>query len=129
MFMGAARFEPIEGSSLLFAPNTNWDVLLDPSTTSYYLHYEKTWLTTKDVNQGPWKPTQELPEAIAKLPLGGDWDEVLAAVPSVARDEAPKVFVSDRPAELVMIDGPPSIQPITGAKILYLENSDSDIFL
>ncbi|NIP98075.1 MAG: hypothetical protein GWO24_33485, partial [Akkermansiaceae bacterium] len=128
IFVGPAKFEKIDDSSLFFAANTNWDILLDPATSTYYLLADKTWLSTKDIMKGPWTATTTLPEAISKLPATDDWKEVLAAQPAKA-GPAPKVFVSDRPAELILTDGKPEVGPIPGTRILYLANSESDVFM
>ncbi len=127
IFLGPAKFEKIKDSSLFFAVNTNWDVLLDPATSTYYTLADKVWLSSKDVMKGPWAATTKLPAAISALPKTEDWKYVLASVPAQA-GPAPKVFVSDRPAELILTDGKPAIEAIPGTKILYLANSESDVF-
>ena len=128
IFLGPAKFEKIDGSSLFFCANTNWDLVLDPTSSTYYLLAGESWLSTKDVMKGPWAAATKLPEAIGKLPKTDDWKDVLAAVPAKA-GKAPKVFVSDRPAELILTDGTAEIGPISGTKILYLANSESDVFM
>jgi hypothetical protein len=128
IFLGPAKFESIEGSSLFFATNTNWDVLLNPVAGTYYLLVDETWLSTTDVMNGPWAATTDLPAAFATLPDSEDWKDVRAALPPKP-GPAPRVFVSDRPAELILTEGKPQIATIPGTKILYLTNSESDIFL
>ena len=128
IFLGPPKFEKIDDSRLFFATNTNWDILLDPRSSHYYLLAGDGWLSTKDVMKGPWVAATKLPDAIGKLPKTDDWKDVLAAVPAKA-SKAPKVFVSDRPAELILTKGKPEIAPISGTKILYLANSESDVFM
>ena len=128
IFIGPAKFQQIDGSSLFFGANTNWDVIMDPATSNYYLLDGGTWLTTTDVMKGPWTVTTKLPDAIGKLPNTDDWKDVLAALPAKA-GPSPKVFVSDRPAELILTKGKPEIESIPGTKILYLANSESDVFM
>jgi hypothetical protein len=37
MFMGKPRLQPVKGTSLLFAINTNWDVFFEPGSGNYFL--------------------------------------------------------------------------------------------
>jgi hypothetical protein len=39
-----------------------------------------------------------------------------------------KVFYSDQPSELVITEGKPSLSPLVGAKLMYVKNTDSDVF-
>ncbi|MCW1925695.1 hypothetical protein OKA05_24265 [Luteolibacter arcticus] len=41
----------------------------------------------------------------------------------------PKVFVSNRPAEIVLTEGKPKLAPISGTSLMYVANSESDPFL
>ncbi|MCP5115822.1 MAG: hypothetical protein GY953_33770, partial [bacterium] len=41
----------------------------------------------------------------------------------------PRIFVSYRPAELVVIDGEPQFAPIPGTRLLEITNTESDLFL
>src|SRR5262249_3643677 len=40
----------------------------------------------------------------------------------------PVVFVSRRPAELILINGAPVYVPVTGTSLFWLSNTDSDVF-
>ncbi|MEN8214099.1 MAG: hypothetical protein ABFR19_07030, partial [Pseudomonadota bacterium] len=62
-FMGEPYFKPVDGvDGLMVAVNTNWDLFLDFSTSTYYLRDEESWLETADPLKGPWKNTQRLPD-------------------------------------------------------------------
>ena len=56
IFMGEPQFKPVETNrtDLLFALNTNWDVLYDTASRQYYLLHGEGWLTAPDVLKGPW---------------------------------------------------------------------------
>jgi len=40
--------------------------------------------------------------------------------------DPPKIIVSNRPVQLMLIDGPPSIVPIAGTRLEFVVNTDRD---
>src|SRR4029077_17991088 len=42
--------------------------------------------------------------------------------------ETPKIFVSTTPAELILLEGPPNYLTVTGTKLLWVSNTESDVF-
>lgn len=129
VFIGEPRFEAVEAEAptTLFAINTNWDVLFDGA--SYYLLNGDQWLVTKDLKAGPWTAAATIPESFQQLPDDGNWAEVKANL--VLPDEAPsppKVYVSDQPAEIILTEGKPQLIPISGTTLMYVSNTESDLF-
>ena len=63
--------------------------------------------------------------------LTGRWqlDSDEGAIPPVKGDKsAPDVFVSDRPAELIVTDGQPQHTTVGAAGLEYIEDTESDVF-
>jgi hypothetical protein len=131
MFMGEPQFIPVETNrtDLLFALNTNWDVLYDTASRQFYLLNGEGWLTTPDVLKGPWVPAANLPPSIYSLPATENWAEARKRLPGRAAKVAPTVFATTEPAEMILIDGPPSYMPVQGTKLLRVNNTDSVLFL
>jgi hypothetical protein len=131
MFMGEPQFQPVETNrtDLLFALNTNWDVLYDAASGRYYLLNGEGWLTTSDVLKGPWVPTKSLPPSIYSLPATENWAEVRKHLPGKAAKKAPTVFVTTGPAEMILTDGAPRYMPVRGTKLLRVNNTESVLFL
>ncbi len=128
IFIGEPRYEAaVEG--LLFAANTNWDIFLDPTQGAYFLRNEQSWLTTKDLLKGPWAPAGKLPEAFSKLPDDENWQDVKANLPGTPSSVVPAVYVSEEPAEMIVTQGRPTYKPISGTTLLYVDNTESDVFL
>ena len=62
------------------------------------------WLKNKNLS-GEWKYDNSLPSHFKKLPDDGNWGEVKDAIPPTKSEkDEPTVFVSERPAELILID-------------------------
>jgi len=131
MFMGEPQFEPVETNrtDLLFALNTNWDVLYDSASGQYYLLNGDGWLTTANVLKGPWVPTRTLAPSIYSLPATENWTEVRSRLPGKMAKASPLVFVTTEPSEMILTDGPPSYMPVRGTRLLRVNNTASALFL
>ncbi len=131
IFMGEPRFEPVETNrtDLLFALNTNWDVLYDTASRVYYLLDGEGWLTAPDVVKGPWTPAQTLPPSIYSLPASANWVEARKHLPVKPAKSAPTVFTTTEPAEMILTEGPPTYLPVNGTRLLHVNNTSSLLFL
>ena len=114
---GEPIWAPIKQNDLQSAVNTNWDLFQHVPTKTFYLRNEKAWLKATDLN-GPWTSTTDLPDSFEKLPDDDpNWKEVKDNLPGwrSKAGQAPKVFVSLVPAELILVTGgKPVYATITG---------------
>lgn len=120
----------IPGTQLSYVANTNWNVFVDRSDHEWYLLDGESWLTSH-LWAGPWKPAKSLPDEFSKLPDDAAWKSVRDNVPGkpFPEGQAPKVFLTMGPAELVLTEGPPEMEAIEGTSLLYVKNSPNDLFL
>lgn len=127
-FDGEPIWSPIKDNDLKFAVNTNWDFFQHPPTNTYYLRDDATWLKAAAIG-GPWTPAGRLPASFKKLPADDDnWKEVVLNLPGKAITQPPKVNVTTTPAEMILIDGEPKYTPVAGTNLLWLSNTESDVF-
>jgi hypothetical protein len=126
---GAPIWSPIRDVDLAFAVNTNWDLFQAPSAKTFYLRHDASWYKAGDLN-GPWSPAGTLPASFSKLPADESFKDVKANLPGkgVAAAAMPTVFVSHEPAELVLMTGVPVYQAVTGTSLLWVSNTESDVF-
>jgi hypothetical protein len=130
---------PVEGTDLMFAVNTNWDLFFHSGTEDYYLldrgsqspddlPRDGYWMTAPAV-EGPWSGTADLPQDFERLP--GVWEDLQEYLPEEAAvgGEGPLVFSATGPAELIVIHGEPAMTPIEGTGLLSVDNTESDLFL
>ena len=61
---GAPIWDPIAGTDLEFAVNTNWDLFRQQGTDTLYLRDGKFWLKAATIG-GPWTPAGKLPGSFA----------------------------------------------------------------
>ena len=124
---GEPLLAPIPDTKLEYAVNTNWD-LFRYKEKEWYLRNESQWLKNKDLS-GEWKYDNTLPSHFKKLPDDDNWTEVKAAIPPTKSEEdEPTVFVSDRPAELILIDGTPLYRTVGDPGLEYVDDTESDLF-
>jgi hypothetical protein len=123
---GEPIWAPIPQNDLTSAVNTNWDLFQHGPTKTYYLRHNSVWMKAADV-KGPWTPAGTLPESFQKLPADENWKDVKASLPGT-KGQVPKVFVSEQPAELLLLRGEPNYLTVQGTKLLWVSNTDSDVF-
>jgi hypothetical protein len=129
MVIGDPVLNPIEKTDLTYVVNTNWDLFQYKKDKKYFLLANKTWYSATDL-KGPWAQTGKLPKDMTKLPSGQNFDDVKKMLPPPpVSGTAPKIFFSDKPAELILIKGSPVYGRITGTNLLYVTNTDNDLFL
>jgi hypothetical protein len=127
---GDPIWSPIKDNSLRFAVNTNWDLFEDMTAASYFLRVDTAWLKAANVD-GPWAPAGKLPDSFARLPDDGNWKDAKAALTAgapAARTAFPAVFVSRKPAELILLKGAPVYAAVPGTQLFWISNTDSDVF-
>lgn len=128
IFIGEPKFETaVEG--LLFAANTNWDLFLNPTGGDYFLRNDQSWLTTRDLAKGPWAAAQKLPPTLSTLPDDENWRDVRQNIPGTPAAVVPAVYMTEQPAELIVTKGRPTYKPISGTLLLYVDNTESQLFL
>jgi hypothetical protein len=129
---GKPALRPVAGSDLLRVINTRALILMDKTKGTYYLHLLGQWVQSNKID-GPWKAAASPPASLDKIRdqlaeagqvdlLDGEEGETLTA-------EQMKVFVSTTPAELIQTKGKPDLAPIEGTQLLYVKNTDSQIFM
>jgi hypothetical protein len=128
---GKPIWSQIEDSDLEFAVNTNWDLFHHEKSSGYYLLNGDAWIKASRLG-GPWSPAGKLPKSFKKLPKKDEnWQEVRANLPGkkITAADVPDVYMSEAPAELIVVFGPPSLEPVEGTELLWVTNTESDLFL
>ena len=126
---GEPKLLPIKDLRLMRVANTAFLMVYDPAAKTYYLKGGEVWLSATDI-KGPWKDVKPLPEALKSL------DEAIAKDSSAAGKKVeakagkmPEIVVITEPAELLATDGEPQYTPITGTNLLFVSNTESNIFM
>ncbi|MEI6172660.1 MAG: hypothetical protein WCR01_02840 [Bacteroidota bacterium] len=137
LFEGDPSFKAADKSGIQRAINTPFFVVQDPKDKQYYLYGGISWFKTPDVLKGSWAAIKEPPGDIKKLQkemTAGDTAAATAQI-NASKDKPkekpviPQIIVRTHPAELLVSDGEPDFAPITGTDLLYMTNSDDNIFM
>jgi hypothetical protein len=120
---------PVANSQLDFVVNANWPLFLDKSTSAYYLFNGAAWMISANPMTG-WSPTPMLSPEMAKVAADPNWKDLKAYIPPPpgSAGNAPAVFASTTPAEVVVFSGMPKFAPIPGTQLVYATNTGSDVF-
>lgn len=127
---GKPTTAPVKGvSGLEFVINTNWDLLAMGDPPTYYLRVDKSWLSSSKIS-GPWRAVSKLPAEFSRLPDDENWKEAREAMTPapLAEDAVPVVYYSDKPAELIVMDGEPALQAIPDTGLEWVSNANTDLF-
>ncbi|MGI9512083.1 MAG: hypothetical protein ACR2OL_04200 [Anderseniella sp.] len=127
---GKPKLSAIEGSKILAMENTPFPIVLDPASKSYYLNGGTIWYKASAI-EGPWKHTEKVPGNISGLiDLTDEQKKDLVKLVGSDKDERiPEIIYTDVPTELIVIDGKASFSPLVGADLLYVENSETALFM
>jgi hypothetical protein len=114
---GKPRFKPVENSQYERALNTPMLVARHTRTKTCYLSSGSLWYEAKDP-LGPWKVTKSPPaDLVAIVPRQED----AGPAPAVA----PIILVATEPTELVVSDGKPQWESLSGGEVLFVNNTET----
>ena len=127
---GEPKLSPIENSKLMRMVNTPFTVIFDPETKSYFLNGGSAWFTTSDL-KGDWQTIATPPPAIAALPMPTPTPDATTptTATTTASDTPPRIIVATEPTELIVSDGTPAYSPLVNNDLLYMSNTDRDVFM
>lgn len=137
---GDAEYSSIEGTGLLYATNTEDDIILDIESQEHYLLIAGRWYHSKSLEEGEWKFAEpdELPEDFVNIPTESDVANVRVSIPNT--DEAqdalleqsiPQTAKVDRKTATVEVsyDGEPQFESIEGTSMSYAINTEKTVLL
>ncbi|MBP9160678.1 MAG: hypothetical protein KBF49_07505 [Flavobacteriales bacterium] len=98
-------------------------LLVRPKGGDHWLYGSGLWYSSRNVN-GPWTYEKKAPSDLEALALRID-----TTPPATPGDVIPEVVVSTTPAVLVDVDGSPNMEPFKNTSLMYVTNTDDDLFL
>lgn len=130
---GEPVLRPIADSKYERVINTRALILRDSSSGRFYLHVYDGWLQSQDA-LGPWRRvtgiSSELEAVGERIAQIGQVDLLEGGEerPSL-EGGTPVIYVSTRPAELIMIKGEPQFDPIPSTSLLWVRNTNAQVLL
>src|SRR5580658_3974413 len=124
---GPPRLIAAGDGGLMRAANTPFFVALDPQSKTYFLKGAGKWFSASDP-LGPFQSAASVPPAIAALADASDYkDPQTPLTPS--QFASLQIITSTDPTEVIWTDGQPQMGTISGTDLLYITNTDSDVFM
>ncbi|MCE2611572.1 hypothetical protein LVD13_01220 [Flavobacteriaceae bacterium D16] len=128
---GEPKFKSVEKNYELLE-NTGAFILHDTKKNTYYLRGGTFWYQSKSIN-GPWENVKKVPSKVAniakKAEMKTEEQEESEGDDSDSDGSAPKILVATEPSELVVFQGEPKYTPLQNTNLLFVENTESDIFM
>ena len=141
---GPAILVPIDGKPVIKdIPQTRFKRVINTQAfiartdfiETYYLHVYDGWMSSSSVT-GPWTqatPPFGLDGVAQKLAKAGHADLLEGSPhaepkPSLANG-APAVYVTEKPAELIVFKGEPNFVPLPSTNLLWASNTAADVFV
>jgi len=123
---GEPQLQKIENSSLMRVVNTPFFIVLETGKKTYYLKGGDKWFSAADI-KGIWQtiisPPSSVIEAAKKESMQASQDT------KTSDGRIPEIIIATEPAELIVIDGEPKYSPIFETDLLYITNTESDVFV
>ena len=128
VFDGEPVLVPAGKSALTFAVNTNWGVFVDHGT--WFLLNNGVWFSAAQLG-GPYQPITHLPETFQALKKEPEFTTIARYIPAKAAPAKyvpPQILVSQKPAEIIVTAGPPSLRAVTGTGLQRVVNTPNVLF-
>jgi hypothetical protein len=137
-FDGAPQWEPIAGTNLAFATNTDSDFFIDYSTNRFYYLTSGRWFSSLQ-RTGPWSfASDKLPSDFANIPPDSPAADILPSVPgtdqsseAVMMAQIPTLATVNKSeaaaAAKVNYEGEPQFKPIENSQLLYAVNTENKV--
>jgi hypothetical protein len=131
---GNPRTQKIKDTELERVVNTTFPIVYDPDDKEYFFYGTSVWFTTEDLISGEWEYIKSPPSEVRDLFKEKEGDKQAkppADQPTVSVDELKKakIVVATVPAELIVTIGEPNLAPIAGDDLMYVTNTESDVFM
>jgi hypothetical protein len=114
--------------------NTRVLILRDDAKGKFYLHLMDGWMEG-DTAAGEWRVAQNVPRDVQKALTQTkqvdllDGDKKASLNEAMQQNALPMIYTSFAPAELLQAQGEPQFAPVEGTQLLYVTNSENDIFV
>lgn len=132
---GQPVLRTVRGTPYQHVINTPATLLYDTSASRYYLAGSGIWVTASNL-AGPWtaatNPPPSLDQAKTQIEQTEEkdpHDHSKDPGPPPTSGSPPAIFVTTEPAELLVTRGAPQLSPIPKTKLLYLTNTENNIFM
>lgn len=91
---------------------------------THWLHGSGLWYSARNI-QGPWANEKKAPDYLERLAAEVDTSTTVPPADGVI----PEIIVTMKPVVLLDINGEPKMEPFDNSSLMYVTNTDKDLFL
>jgi len=127
---GEPKLEQDDKLKMKRVVNTAFLVFQYPNDNQYYLYGGSSWYASSSITSG-WKTVKNMPKDLQELDkqIKEQEQKQNQSKPSASSDTAPGLVIATEPTELIQSKGEANFTTISGTKLLYVSNSDDNIFM
>jgi uncharacterized protein YraI len=136
-FDGEPKLEPVAGTGLEWASNSDGDVFFEKASGNWYVLLSGRWFSAKSLD-GPWTfATPDLPEDFQNIPDDAPYASVRSSVPKTSENAEARLKASIPQMARVLTDGSvkvdvaysgdPKFEPIEGTQLKYAVNTNETL--
>jgi hypothetical protein len=126
---GPPKLQPAQAQGVMTVVNTPFIMLFDGNSKRYFLKAGEFWMVSSDL-QGQWGPAgNDVPAGVVATGNAMASQDAATATPAPQPTAPPTIMVAEEPTEVISTQGPPTYTPIVGNDLLYMSNTNSDVFL
>ena len=132
---GEPKIEKDDNLKMNRVINTAYLIVQNPDDKKYYLYGGNFWYQSSSINEG-WiyvkalpKQIQELDKQIKEQQSKNSNGDASQTTNTDKNQTPPQIIVSTQPAELIQSNGEADFKTVQGTSLLYVANSDDDIFM
>jgi hypothetical protein len=124
---GEPKFKSIDNKYELIQ-NSAAFIAKEVKSNTYYLKGGDFWYVSNSI-KGNWVETKKIPSKLKKYAEKASSKGLQNDSNDVYSGKAPKVLIAPSGSELILIDGAPSYAPLQNTNLLYIKNSNTDLFM
>jgi hypothetical protein len=124
---GKAKFKAIDSRYNLIQ-NSAAFIAKETKSSQYYLKGGNFWYISNSVN-GPWSEIKKVPSKLKKIAEKSSSKDLATSDDENYNGKAPKIIIAPVGSELILIEGSPSYAPLQNTNLLYVKNSNTDLFM
>ncbi len=129
VIQGNPELREVGESGLMKVVNTPFFIVLDPSTKRYWLNGGTQWFEASEAT-GEYTVGSAPSEVVAAYKKQLASEGTIESEPEETADHrTPKIVVATEPSELIVMDGEPKMSAIVGDDLLYVKNTEDDVFM